>query len=439
MQAILICLTPTMAKNSPNSSYLLGNYARFDISIVRGRGSRVWDDKGKEYLDFGAGIAVCSLGHVHPAITDALVHQAGELLHCSNLYRSPAQEKYARALSCEVVGHPGKSVFVNSGAEANETLIKLARRFGTLSPREDGSPRFGILTFQRSFHGRTFAGISATGQSKIHDGFGPLVPGFSHLPYNDIAALEAAVDANTAAILLEPIQGEGGIHVATPDFLRAASALAEKHNLLLLIDEVQCGFGRIGNLAGWRAILDPDTAEGFLPHGVAWAKGMGGGYPVGAAWIGNQPVMTTNGPVPASDILGPGTHGSTYGGGPAACAVAQAVLDTIVTEKLDEHAAEMGNRIIQQVSSLSSPGIREIRGMGLMLGIVLDEQAFEPLLGKGETASLELVKALMNEGLLTVPAGTDVVRWLPPLNVSASEIDEAVSILGKTLARLTPR
>ena len=164
-----------MAETSSASSFLLGNYARFDLTIVRGRGSRVWDDEGKEYLDFGAGIAVCSLGHVHPALTEALVDQAGELLHCSNLYRSPAQERYARALSEQVVGHPGKSVFVNSGAEANETLLKFARRFGVLSPQSDGTPRYGILTFLQSFHGRTFGGISATGQAKIHDGFGPLL------------------------------------------------------------------------------------------------------------------------------------------------------------------------------------------------------------------------------------------------------------------------
>ena len=436
MQVILPSCPSTMAKTSPDSTFLLENYARFDVAIVRGRGSRAWDDTGKEYLDFGAGIAVCSLGHVHPAITEALVHQAGELLHCSNLYRSPGQETYARALSDKVVGHPGKSVFVNSGAEANETLIKLARRFGNLAPAGDGSPRFGILSFQRSFHGRTFAGISATGQAKIHSGFGPLLPGFTHLPYNDIDALEAGVDANTVAILLEPVQGEGGIHVATPEFLLKAAHLAREHNLLLLIDEVQCGFGRLGHLAGWRAILDQEHDADFLPHGVSWAKGMGGGYPVGAAWIGNQAVMTDNGPLPASSILGPGSHGTTYGGGPVACAVAQAVLDTIIEQQLDEHSTAMGAHTLQQLSSLDSPVVREVRGMGLMLGIVLDETAFAPLCGAGETPSLFLVKALMQQGLLSVPAGADVVRWLPPLNVTKAEIDEAVTILGSTLNQI---
>lgn len=425
-----------MAETSSASSFLLGNYARFNLTIVRGRGSRVWDDEGKEYLDFGAGIAVCSLGHVHPALTEALVDQAGELLHCSNLYRSPAQEHYARALSEQVVGHPGKSVFVNSGAEANETLLKFARRFGVLSPQSDGTPRYGILTFLQSFHGRTFGGISATGQAKIHDGFGPLLPGFSHLPYNNPGALEAAVDANTVAILLEPVQGEGGIHVATQEFLKTASALAERHNLLLLFDEVQCGFGRIGNLAGWRALVDDEAATCLVPHGVAWAKGMAGGYPVGAAWISDQMVTTASGPIPASSILGPGTHGTTYGGGPVACAVAQAVLDTILKEKLEDHATSMGERAIAGINRIQSPGIEDVRGMGLMLGIVLNEEPFTPLLGEGESPSLHLVKALMKSGLLTVPAGPDVVRWLPPLNVTPAEIDEAILLLEKTLAHL---
>jgi acetylornithine/succinyldiaminopimelate/putrescine aminotransferase len=421
---------------SPASSYLLENYARFDLSLVRGQGTRVWDDSGREYLDFGSGIAVCSLGHTHPAITSALTQQAGVLLHCSNLYRSPAQETYARELSENVVGHPGKSVFVNSGAEANETLIKLARRFGTLAPASDGSPRFGILTFERSFHGRTFAGISATGQSKIHDGFGPLLPGFTHLPYNDIEALEAAIDANTVAILLEPIQGEGGINVATPDFLATAAHLARTNNLLLLIDEVQCGFGRLGHLAGWRAILDHAAAADFIPHGVAWAKGMGGGYPIGAAWISDQPVSTAAGSLPVSGILGPGSHGTTYGGGPVACAVAQAVLDTIIRENLASHAAAMGVKLIHDICSLDAPGIREIRGLGLMLGLVLDENVFKPVCAQQETAALHLVKALIEEGLLTVPAGPNVVRLLPPLNVSSAEIDEAVSIFARTLNRI---
>jgi len=424
-----------MASSSDSNSFLLGNYARFDLTLTHGQGSRVWDTDGREYLDFGAGIAVCSLGHAHPGITRAITEQAGKLLHCSNLYGSPGQETLAEALSEQVVGYPGKSVFVNSGAEANETLIKLARRFGVLSPQADGTPRHGILTFEKSFHGRTFAGISATGQAKIHDGFGPLLPGFTHLPYNDIEALEAAIDANTVAILLEPIQGEGGIRMATPEFLKAASDLAKKHNLLLLLDEVQCGFGRIGNLAGWKAILEED-AEDFVPHGVSWAKGMGGGYPIGAVWVSDQLVQTKSGSLQASAVLGPGTHGTTYGGGPVACAVALAVLDTIDEEGLVDHAIGMGRRAAGLLGAIGSPAIQEVRGMGLMIGIVLDPEVFRPVVSSGEAPSIFLVKALMHAGLLTVPAGPDVVRWLPPLNLSPGDLDEAVSILESTLEKL---
>jgi len=428
----------TSTAKPKDSEFLLQNYGRFDLTIARGEGSRVWDDTGREYLDFGAGIAVCSLGHSHPAIVKAISYQASQILHCSNLYRSPSQESYARALSEQVVGHPGKSVFVNSGAEANETLIKLARRFGTVTPRKDGEPRHGIVTFEGSFHGRTFAAISATGQAKIQEGFGPLVPGFTHVPFNDVDALNAAIDDNTCAILLEPIQGEGGIHTASPELLASCAALAAKHNLLVLLDEVQCGFGRIGNLAGWRAILDAadQDPESFVPHAVSWAKGMGGGYPIGAAWISNQEVQTTSGGVPLSSLLGPGSHGTTYGGGPVAMAVASAVLETIQDEGLIDHATGMGRRAIGLIEAIGSPAVQTVRGMGLMLGIALEPDAFKPHLGRGQVPSIYLVQKLMDAGLLSVPAGPNVVRWLPAMNVSQSELDEAVSILDSTLAEI---
>ena len=419
-----------------SQDYLLGNYARFDLTLTHGEGCRVWDVQGREYIDFGAGIAVCSLGHCHPKLTAAISDQAAKLLHVSNLYQSPAQAAYARRLSEQVVGHPGKAVFVNSGAEANEAAIKLARRFGVLTPKADGSPRYEILSFEKSFHGRTFAGISATGQAKIHQGYGPLLPGFTHLPFNDVHALEDAVTENTVAILLEPIQGEGGIRPADPQFLHAAARICKENNLLLLLDEIQCGFGRIGDLAGWKAILG-ETASDVIPHAVTWAKGIAGGYPMGATWMSDTEVETVEGRVPLSSLLGPGTHGTTYGGGPVACAAAEAVLQTIEAEDLVSRVREMGDYASGVIESWDSALVKCVRGMGLMLGVVLADNAFADERGEDglPAASMVAGKKLMEAGMLAVPAGADVVRLLPPLNVTREEMDQALGILKSVLAR----
>jgi acetylornithine/N-succinyldiaminopimelate aminotransferase len=413
--------------------FVVPNYGRYNIALVRGRGSRVWDENGKEYLDFGAGIAVSTIGHAHPRMLEALDRQARELIHTSNLYYTRPQGELARRL-VEIVGAPGKVFFSNSGAEANEAAIKLARKFGNecSGPLFGGQPRFEILTFHRSFHGRTMAGISATGQEKVKQGFAPLLAGFRHLPYNDLQAVEAAITGATAAILVEPVQGEGGIYPASSEFFLGLRRICDQHGLLLMLDEIQCGLGRLGNWCGWKEIVK----EECIPDTVSWAKGIGGGFPLGATWIRKKPVRSLTGnAIDLCDLFQPGTHGTTYGGTPLACATSLAVLETIEQDGLLQNARNLGEYAKRRLSVL--PGIKEVRGMGLMLGIELDEELAN-LAMDGKTSSHVVAVNSMQNGLLTVPAGPSVLRWLPPLNVTQAEIDEALSILAKTLDEIHP-
>jgi acetylornithine/N-succinyldiaminopimelate aminotransferase len=414
--------------------FVVPNYGRYNVALVRGRGSRVWDEEGKEYLDFGAGIAVSTLGHAHPRMIEALDRQARELIHTSNLYYTRPQGELARRL-VEIVGAVGKIFFSNSGAEANEAAIKLARKFGNecSGPPPTGKPRFEILTFHRSFHGRTMAGISATGQLKVKQGFAPLLAGFRHLPFNDLPAVENAITGETAAILVEPVQGEGGVYPASNEFLLGLRRICDQHGLLLMLDEIQCGLGRLGNWCGWKEIVKDE----LVPDTISWAKGIGGGFPLAATWIRKSPIHSLTGQaIDLCDLLQPGTHGTTFGGTPLACATSLAVLETIEQEGLLQNARNQGDYAKQQLSAL--PGVKEVRGIGLMLGIELGAE-FAALAVDGQTPSQLIVVGSMRNGLLTVPAGPSVLRWLPPLNVSRGEIDEAVSILARTLDETRPR
>jgi len=393
--------------------YVMPTYGRFDLALARGEGTRVWDESGKAYLDFGAGIAVCSLGHAHPKLAKALAIHAAALIHTSNLYLTRPQGELAR-LIVDLVGLGGKVFFCNSGAEANEGLYKLARKFGSPTGRHE------IITFTNSFHGRTLGGISATGQEKVKTGFGPMVEGFVHVPFNDLAAVEAAITPKTVAILLEPVQGEGGINPATPEFLGGVRGLCDQHDLLLMFDEVQCGFGRTGDWCAWRTI----TPEGVEPDAVSWAKGIAGGVPLGAFWAGNRITAT----VPLCDLLGPGTHGTTYGGNPLVAAAGLAVLSTIQEEGLLENARNLGDHLMNELDFMKLPAIRLFRGVGLMIGIELNDLA-----GEG-VPSIIATKALMAAGLLVIPSGERTIRLLPPLNITKSETDEALSILKQVLS-----
>ena len=388
------------------SEFVMPTYGRFELDIARGAGCRVWDFDGKEYLDFGAGIAVCSLGHAHPEITEAASKQASILVHTSNLYRTGPQAELARRL-VELVG-PGKVFFCNSGAEANEGLIKLTRKFG------NASGRYEILTFKNSFHGRTMAGISATAQEKIKKGFAPLLDGFVHLPFQDLEAVSAAIGAKTAAVLVEPVQGEGGIHVASADFLAGLRHLCDRHDLLLLFDEIQCGLGRTGEWCGWKSVV-----SGVMPDGVSWAKGIANGFPLGAFWASSSRGLC--------DLLGPGTHGTTYGGNPVCCAAAAKVLEIIQRDRLCKNAVVQGARLRDGLLKLKSPRIREVRGIGLMVGFELAGEI-------DENVAIPFAKKLMTLGLLAIPAGERVIRLLPPLNVTAAEVDEALEKISHSLS-----
>lgn len=408
------------------NEHVMATYGRFPLTLAEGRGARVRDDKGREYLDFCMGIAVCSLGHCHPRIVEAIRNQVGKLMHVSNLYYTENQGLLAEEMNVEHIKLPGKIFFSNSGAEANDGLIKSARRYGQRKPQANGKPRFEVLTFQQSFHGRTLGSMAATGQEKVRLGFDPMLPGFRHLPYNDIAALEAAISDETVAFLLEPVQGEGGVNVATAEFLEALDTLRKKHDLLLMFDEVQAGFGRCGEAMAWRVI-----APQIEPDGISWAKGMGGGVPIGAFWLSDRTVDESGAKL--SSLMGVGSHGSTYGGNPLVCAAALETLKEIREKGLAENAARMGEKLRTEIASWSLPVITEVRGLGLLLGIGLDTARIPVL--EGETAALKIVKSLISNGLITVPAGPETVRLLPPLNVTDAEVDEALAILKEVLSQ----
>jgi acetylornithine/N-succinyldiaminopimelate aminotransferase len=428
-------MNKTQESIEDSSQWLVPNYGRFAIAPERGAGTELWDRDGKRYLDFGSGVAVCSLGHCHPAMIDAIGKQASTLIHCSNLYHVEQQNVLARLLTETVMQQPGRCFFCNSGTEANEALIKLAKRYG----QGFATPRTRILTFTKGFHGRTTGGMSATAQEKIRQGFGSLLAGFEYLPFNDVDALEEAMDDTVAAVLLEPVQGEGGVHIATPKFLKAARELTLQHGALLFFDEVQSGMGRCGDLAGWRAI--PGVGSDIVPDGVSWAKGLGGGFPIGAIWIANREVDSNDGAQSLSLLLGPGTHGSTFGGSPLACAVAMTVVRTIIMENLCAHATTLGTKIVEEIQSWRHHAIRDVRGLGFLIGIELNVAAMEPSTlwkSSGKTPAIWVVSALAEKGLLTVPAGPDVVRLLPPLVVTEAEAIEALGILRDVLFDLLP-
>src|SRR5438067_5456068 len=339
---------------------VIPSYARFDLALSHGSGSYLYDVAGRRYLDLGGGIAVCCLGHAHPEITRALVEQSSKLIHVSNLYYTEPQGRLAESLVNLLA--PGKVFFCNSGAEANEGLFKLARKFG------HAEGRYEIITAQNSFHGRTLAGLAATGQEKVKKGFEPAVPGFRQVPYNDLEAVRAALSPATAAVLIEGIQGEGGITAATPEYLLGLRRLCDEKKLLLFLDGVQDGHFRTGKFQSFERILEgAQPAAGgatFLPDGIAMAKSLGGGFPIGAFWVR----------APYADLLGPGAHASTYGGTPLACAVALRVLEVIERDNLVLNARAVGDYLKNELIRLSArfPSvIKTVRGLGLMLGIEL--------------------------------------------------------------------
>jgi len=383
---------------------LTPNYRRAPVAFREGRGMRLWDLDGKSYLDFLAGIAVDVLGHCHPAHVAAIQQQAGRLIHISNLFQIPEQAELARLL-VEVTGIPdGRVFFGNSGAEACEAAIKLARKAARALRGED---RYEIIVASHSFHGRTMGALSATTNPRYQEGFEPLVPGFVEVPFNDLGAAERAVTPRTAAVMVETVQGEGGIHVGSDEYLRGLRRLCDDRALVLVLDEIQCGFGRTGT---WFAY----EHAGITPDVVTLAKGLGGGFPIGAIVARKA----------FADVFQPGTHGTTFGGNPLACAAATAVIETIKKERLAANAAATGAYLADRLRDLAktAPVITEVRGRGLMLAIELT------------VPSDAVVAACLARGLLVNNVRPTAVRLVPPLIVSRADVDEAIGILGAVLA-----
>src|SRR2546427_5292182 len=397
---------------------VIPSYARFELALSHGSGSYLYDVAGRRFLDLGGGIAVCCLGHAHPAITEALLEQSRKLVHVSNLYYTEPQGRLAEAL-VNLLG-PGKLFFCNSGAEANEGLFKLARRFG----HDEG--RYEIITALNSFHGRTLAGLAATGQEKVKKGFEPAVPGFHHVPYNDLDAVRQAISPATVAILIEGVQGEGGITPASPEYLFGLRRLCDERQLLLLMDGVQDGHFRTGRFQSFQRIVEnaegrTQHAEHFLPDAISMAKSLGGGFPIGAFWVR----------APYADLLGPGSHATTFGGTPLACAVALRVLEVIQRENLADNALNVGEHCKTRLLALSQKHpdvIQSVRGLGLLIGIELASD-IQALANDRKAASLQFVSRLHDAGLLTIPSGTQVIRLLPPLNLTRLQAEEGVGII----------
>jgi len=386
---------------SLSDKYIMTTYKRFPIVLVRGQGARVWDSNGKEYLDFVAGIAVCSLGHSHPNVAAAIKKQVEILTHVSNLYYIEPQVHVARVLVEN--SFADRVFFCNSGAEANEAAIKLARKYAHENMTGE---RYELITMEDSFHGRTLATVTATGQTKFQVGFSPLPEGFKYVPFNDIRALEEAVTERTCGIMLEPIQGEGGVKIPDDDYLRNVRKICDDRGLLMILDEVQVAMGRTGTLFAYEQYnVKPDI--------VTLAKAVGNGFPVGV-------MMATNNVAAAFQ---PGNHASTFGGNPLAMAASLATLNTLMNEGVLDNVKKMGSYFMKRLHELKKkcPLIKEIRGRGLIIGVELTVEG------------ANIVKECMERGVLINCTGGNVLRFVPPLIITEEDVDCAVEILGKVL------
>jgi acetylornithine/N-succinyldiaminopimelate aminotransferase len=382
--------------------YLMDTYARYPLALARGQGTRVYDVEGREYLDFIAGIAVNVLGHCHPKVTLALQQQANRLIHTSNLFYTEPQVRLAQALVTR--SFAGKVFFCNSGAEANEAAIKLARRW---AHEKDGAGRYEIVSMLNSFHGRTLATLTATGQEKVQKGFEPLPEGFRYVPFNDAEALSQAVTAKTAAVLLEIVQGEGGVQVVTPAFLKACREISRERGALLILDEVQTGIGRTGRLFAYEHF-------GVTPDVMTLAKGLGGGVPIGACLATDD----------VAKVFTPGSHASTFGGNPLVCAAALAVLEAILEDQdLLSQCTRLGEYFMKGLQELQGrcPAVTAVRGLGLLIGVEVTVDA------------RELVHDLRKRGILANATSERVLRFAPPLIVTHAEIDRVVTTLGDVI------
>lgn len=386
-----------------DKQYFMPVFSRYQIVLSHGEGPYVFDTEGKKYIDFLAGIAVNVLGHGHPALVKAVCEQAGRLIHCSNLYYTIPQAQLIEKIA--QMSGMDKVFIANSGAEANEGAMKLARKYGKLN----GQNKYEIVTAEHSFHGRTLATLTATGQPKYREGYEPLPGGFRYVPFNDKDALKAAVSEKTCAVMLEPIQGEGGIHLPLDGYLQYARELCDKHGALLILDEIQSGMGRTGTFLACQGY-------GVKPDIITLAKGLAGGVPIGA-FLAAESVAAA---------FSAGDHGSTFGGNPLACAAALAVLDVIENEGLMQNALAMGQVLIQKLTAMKKKYptlIKEIRGKGLMVGVELTRPG------------REVVDLCMAQGAIINCTAGNVIRFVPPLNISEGHVDEVVGIVDRVLER----
>ncbi len=395
--------------------------------MAKGEGSYLYDTEGRRYVDFCCGIATCCLGHCHPIAVDALCRQAHELMHCSNLYGIAQQEELAKLIVEQMIGIPGRVFFSNSGAESNDGIIKVARRYGHRHPAADGSPRYEVITFHKSFHGRTLGSMAATGQKKIQIEFDPLLVGFRYVDFNDLEALRAAISPQTCGIMLEAVQGEGGVNPVKPEFLRGVAELCREHDLLLMMDEVQCGFCRCGATMGWKAVA-PDVQ----PDLVSMAKGIAGGFPMGAFWVSNRAIDAEG--TQLSSIMGAGSHGSTFGGTPLACATATAVVSELVRGNYAERAARLGEHVRNSVEGWNLPVVECVRGCGLLRGVALRPGSFP--VPEGSTPAAYVNGLCREAGLLACPAGADTLRLIPALNIPEEVLEEGLALLRGVLEKL---
>ncbi|MEZ4598302.1 MAG: acetylornithine transaminase [Syntrophotaleaceae bacterium] len=385
--------------------HIAGTYGRYPLVAVKGEGCRLWDADGKSYLDFLAGVAVNNLGHCHPKVVAALQRQAGTLLHCSNYYHIPSQIELAELLCAHSFGE--RVFFCNSGAEANEAALKLARKYSAM---RNGENRYEVITALASFHGRTIGTISATGQDKVKDGFAPMLAGFRYVPFNDASALEAAISPKTCAVLLEPVQGEGGVNVPSADYLRQVRDICDRHDLLLIYDEVQVGCGRTGYLFAYQH-------DGVAPDIMTLAKALAGGPPIGAM-VATEKVAAT---------FGPGSHGSTFGGNPLITTAALAAMRVLLEDGVIEHGRAMGDYLRGKLEEMKEryPFVKEVRGRGLILGMELT------------VPGADIVKEALRRGLLINCTVGNVLRFVPPLIVTREELDEGLSILDGILGEMS--
>jgi len=388
-----------------SEKYVANTYARYPVLLIRGKGTRVWDLEGKEYLDFVSGLAVCNLGHCHPKVVKAIRDQAEKLIHVSNFYYIEPQIQLA-SLLCNH-SFADKVFFCNSGAEANEGAIKLARKY---AKEKTGENRYEIITMERSFHGRTLATLTATAQEKFHKGYEPLMPGFKYVRFDDVGALKNAIDSKTCAVMVEPIQGEGGVNCPTEGYLKALREICDEKGLLLIFDEVQVGMGRTGKLFAYEH-------EGVEPDMLTLAKSLAGGVPIGA-------LLITKG---IADSFKPGDHASTFGGNPLATAAGIAALTTILEEGMLENCRKVGEYFLFHLEKIREnfSFVKDVRGKGLILGMEL----------KMEGSSI--VKEMMQRGILINCTMGNVLRFLPPLIVTKEEVDRVITALEEVFERIT--